>query len=239
MNCIVVDDEPPALMKMKEYLSRISWINHLASFDNAIDALDFMRVNQVDLIFLDIEMEGFSGIQLVNSLKKTPLVIFTTAYENYAIKAFELGATDYLLKPFSFERFMQSLQRAWDIFHKETPQPIELNATSSDNRTFFFVKADYCMQKVFFNDILYIEGLKEYLIIMTKQTKVLTLQSFKKIEEILPPSNFVRVHKSFIVALDKIESIEKGRIKVADKFIPIGDTYSKMFFSLLENRKLY
>jgi DNA-binding LytR/AlgR family response regulator len=240
INCIAVDDEPPALAQMEEYIVRVPFLNLRASFDNAIPALEFLKSNNIDLLFLDIEMEGFSGIQLLNILKKRPKVVLTTAYDQYAIKAFDLDVSDYLLKPISFERFLQSVEKIFDLLNK--PFPVQENShfiSDVPSRNYMFVKTEYRMQRVDFSEILYIEGLKEYLIIFTQKEKILTLQNFKRMEDMLPSENFVRVHKSFIVALDKIISIEHNRIKIGNKLIPIGETYNKIFYKMLEERKLF
>jgi len=243
INCIAVDDEPPALVQMEEYISRVPFLKLSASFDNAIQAIEYLKSNDVDLLFLDIEMEGFSGIQLLNILKKRPKVVLTTAYDQYAIKAFDLDVSDYLLKPISFERFLQSVEKVFDLLNKPKSSNQQENSYSViemyPSRNYMFVKTEYRMQRVDFNDILYIEGLKEYLIIQTQKEKILTLQNFKRMEDMLPSDNFARVHKSYIVALDKIISIEHNRIKIANKLIPIGDSYSKMFYKMLEERKLF
>ena len=185
-------------------------------------------------------MESFTGIQLLKVIKNKPKVILTTAYDSYAIQAFDLEVSDYLLKPISFERFLKSVEKIFDgIFQKNNnTKNINIPSAKENDDNYIFVKADYKMQRVNFKDILYIEGLKEYLIIKTLTGKVITLSNFKKIEERLPASNFIRVHKSFIVALDKIESIERHRIKIADKLIPIGESYYKSFFEVLEKLKL-
>jgi DNA-binding LytR/AlgR family response regulator len=243
INCIAIDDEPPALGQMEDYIKRVPFLNLVASFDNAFDTLEFLKSNTVDLIFLDIEMEGLNGIQLLNILKIRPKVILTTAYDQYALKAFDLDVADYLLKPIPFERFLQAVEKVYDSFKPKaapTPQVIQqIEVQENNTRSYMFVKTEYRMQRIDFKDIAYIEGLKEYLIIYLPNEKILTLQSFKKIEELLPTSNFVRVHKSYIVALDKIESIERNRIKIGDKLIPIGESYSKFFFNMLSERKLY
>jgi DNA-binding LytR/AlgR family response regulator len=245
INCVAVDDEPPALDQMKEYISRVPFLNLSAAFDNAFDALGYLKSNEVDLLFLDIQMEGFTGLQLLNVLKNRPKVVLTTAYDQYALKAFDLDVSDYLLKPFPFERFLQAVEKVFDSVknknisaHPAAASVAEVSPVA-DERSYMFVKTEYRMQRIDFADILYIEGLKEYLVIYLPNEKVLTLQSFKRMEEMLPPGNFVRVHKSYIVPLDKIESIERNRIKIGDKLIPIGESYSKYFYNLLSDRKLF
>lgn len=240
INCIAVDDEPPALAQMEDYIKRVPFLNLLKTFDNGLETLDFLKNNEVDLVFLDIQMEGFTGIQLLSTLKKKPSVIFTTAYDRYAIQAFDLDVSDYLLKPISFERFIKAVEKVYDGINnlKKTTTPVitHVEAHNHDEKTFMFVKTEYRMQRVDFKEILYVEGLKEYLIVKTLTGRVITLQNFKTMEEALPESNFIRVHKSYIVALDKIEYIERNRIKIADQLIPIGDTYRKIFFEKLDQR---
>ncbi|MCB2197061.1 MAG: LytTR family DNA-binding domain-containing protein [Bacteroidetes bacterium] len=230
INCIVIDDEFPAIEQIEEYISRIPFLNLLKSFDNAIDPINYLKSNQVDLIFLDIEMEGFTGLQLIKTLQHKPKIILTTAYDKYAIEAFDLNVTDYLLKPISFERFIKAIDKVYDSF--------EISGNNSGNepvykRDYFFVKTEFRMQRVDFDDILFIEGMNEYLRINTTKEKIMTLQNFKSLQESLPKDNFIRVHKSYMVAINKIESIEKNRIKIGEKLIPISSTYKEAFFLML------
>jgi two-component system, LytTR family, response regulator len=240
IKCIAIDDEPPALMQMEDFISKVPFLELLKTFDNGIDSLEFLKSNEVDLIFLDIQMEGFTGIQLLNVLKKKPRVILTTAYDRYAIQAFDLDVSDYLLKPISFERFLKSVEKVYDQLssQKQSSAPAITNEPLQEGKNYMFVKTEYRMQRVDFKDILYIEGLKEYLIIQTNHGRVITLQNFKTMEEMLPSNNFMRVHKSYMVALDKIEFVERNRIKISDKLIPVGDTYRKVFFEILDKRGL-
>lgn len=233
INCIVIDDELPAIQQMEEYISRISFLNLLQSFDNGIEPINYLKSNTVDLIFLDIEMEGFTGLQLIKTLQYKPKIILTTAYDRYAIEAFDLNVTDYLLKPISFERFIKSIDKVFDSFSEkkavETNEPLY-------KRDYFFVKTEFRMQRIDFDDILYIEGMSEYLGIKTTKERVMILQNFKSMEEILPAENFVRVHKSYIVALNKIESVEKNRITIGENHIPISNTYKDAFYLLLNKK---
>ncbi len=238
IRCIAIDDEPPALAQMEEYISRVPFLELIHTFDNGINAIEFLKENDIDLIFLDIEMEGFTGIQMLKVIKNKPFVILTTAYDQYAIQAFDLDVTDYLLKPISFERFFKSAEKIYDLMNEKRQQGIApVQTITSDEKNYIFVKTEYRMQRVDFKDILYIEGLKEYLIIKMISGRVITLQSFKHMEEMLPASNFIRVHKSYMVAIDKIEFIERNRIKISDKLIPIGDTYKKVFYDTLGNKE--
>ena len=239
IRCIAIDDEPPAIHQMEEYIKRVPFLDLISTFDNGISAIEFLKENEVDLLFLDIEMEGLTGIQMLKVIKNKPFVILTTAYDSYAIQAFDLDVTDYILKPISFERFFKAVEKVSELM-KEKKQNVSVSNTQPlpEEKNYIFVKTEYRMQRVDFKDILYIEGLKEYLIIKMITGRVITLQSFKHMEEMLPSSNFIRVHKSYMVALDKIEFIERNRIKIADKLIPVGDTYKKVFYEALGNREL-
>lgn len=233
INCIVIDDELPAIEQLEEYISRIPFLKLLKSFDSAIEPINFLKLNPVDLIFLDIEMEGFTGLQLIKTLQVRPKVILTTAYDQYAIEAFDLNISDYLLKPISFERFIKAIDKIFDSYIG--PKMLE-SGEPLYKRDYFFVKTEFRMQRVDFNDILFVEGMSEYLRINTRNEKIMTLQNFRNLEAVLPKENFVRVHKSYIVALNKIDSIEKNRIKIGGKIIPISNTYKETFYLILNKR---
>jgi two-component system, LytTR family, response regulator len=240
ISCVAIDDEPLALDIIKDYTEKIPFLDLLATFDNAIESIEYLKSNKVDLLFLDIQMDELTGIQLLNILKDKPLVIFTTAYDSYAVKGYELDAMDYLLKPISFERFMKAADKVYDRLCPKAAPNNEYKEAAATNvhGDYFFVKTEFHLEKLKFSDILYIEGMGDYLMIHTPAKKIMTLQSFKKAEEILPEDNFCRVHKSFMVALDKIESIERNRIKIGSALIPISDSYKKLFFDLIEKRGL-
>jgi DNA-binding LytR/AlgR family response regulator len=229
IKCIAVDDEPLALDIIKDYISQVPFLKLLKTFKDGISALEYLSSNNVDLIFLDIEMGGLSGTQLLKTLQTKPKVIMTTAYRNYAVDAFDLDVTDYLLKPFSFERFLKAVE-------KSCSQPVDSRkntAQSEGDKNYFFVKSGYKMLKVNFNDILYIEGLSEYIIIKTKSTNIITLQSFKNIEKTLPESGFIRIHKSYLVALNKIDCVEGQNVIIGNKELPVGNKYKKRFFDVI------
>jgi len=240
ITCIAIDDEPLALEVIEDYIQKIPFLQLIRSFDNALDAMDFLRETPVDLLFLDIQMEELTGIQMLNILKPKPEVIFTTAYDQFALQGYELDVTDYLLKPISFERFVKAVDKVHErlcrqINVKCTPEEVSIFNPKID---YFFIKSGFKLHKVSFDEILYIEGQGDYLKIVTPKARIMTLQTFKGIEEILPPGNFIRVHKSYIIALDKMESIEGNMIKVADKLIPIGESYKKSFQIVLERKKI-
>jgi len=240
INCIVVDDEPLAIEKLTDYIQRIPYLNHQASFDNAIDALEYLRDKKTELVFLDIQMDKFTGIQLLEILRNPPKIVITSAYENYALKGYELDVTDYLLKPIAFERFLKAVNKVSEEIRAErASKPASAHANQGKPISdFIFVKADYHMHKIKFDDILYIEGMKDYLRLHLSTQRIMTLMSFLKIEKVLPPEKFMRVHKSYIIALDKIERIERNTILIADQKIPIGNKYKKVFLEFLEKERI-
>lgn len=239
INCIAIDDEPLALDIIKDYCSKVTFLNLLKIFDNAIESIEYIRSNKVDLIFLDIQMEELSGIQLLNALKHRPFVIFTTAYERYAIQGFELDVVDYMLKPISFERFIKGVNKVCERMQLDTGSGKPENGKSKTHETsFFFVKTETRMERIESADVLYVEGMGDYWRIVTKTRRIMTLMNARKLEEVLHEPQFCRVHKSFFIALDKIESIERNRIKIGDQYIPVSETYHKAFFDLIERKKL-
>jgi two-component system LytT family response regulator len=239
LKCIAIDDEPLALEIISAYIEKVPFLKLLKTFDNAIDSIDFIKKNKVDLMFLDIEMEALTGIQLIHAIKDRPEVIFTTAYDSYAVEGFELDAADYLLKPISFERFVKSVDKVYNKFISPKPKsdgPQHTSKPSSGN--FIFVKTENRLQKVAFSEILFIEGQGDYLKIVTTNAKIMTLQNFKKFEATLPPENFIRVHKSYLVALNKIESITRNRIKIGNALIPVSDSYKNAFYEAISKKGL-
>jgi len=218
----------------------VSFLNLVKTFDNAVDSIEFIRSGRVDLIFLDIQMEELSGIQLLNSLQNPPFVIFTTAYENYAIQGFELDVIDYMLKPISFARFLKGVNKVYERMQLENNVAAKAVSMNQKNPgvNYFFVKTETRMERIESADVLYVEGMGDYWRIVTKTRRIMTLMNSRKLEEILHEPLFCRVHKSFFVALDKIESIERNRIKILDKYIPVSETFRKNFFDLIEKNKL-
>lgn len=228
INCIVIEDEPLALRKITDFINRIDYLSLLQGFNNAINAIGFLKTNAVDLIFLDIRMKKLSGIQFLEALKTKPKVIITSAYDEYALKGYELDVSDYLLKPFSFERFVKSVEKIYNELKTDN-----LGKTND----YLFVKTEYRIEKIDLDNILYIKGMKDYLQIITNEKKIMTLQSFKNIIQFLPEKKFVRVHNSYIIAISKIDNIERNRIKIKDEMIPISDSYKDDFYNLLRERK--
>lgn len=229
INCIVIEDEPLALKKIEEYIQHVDYLHLLKGFSNALDALSFLKSEErVDLIFLDIRMKKLSGIQFLESLQRKPKIIITSAYDEYALKGYELDVADYLLKPFSFERFLKSIDKVYS----------NLVAKQEITKDYIFVKTEYRIEKIDFKNILYIQGMKDYLQIHTFDKNVMTLQTFKSILEVLPANDFIRVHHSYLVAVSKIESIERNRIKIGNALIPISDGYKDRFFELLKIKRV-
>lgn len=240
INCIAIDDEPLALDIISDYCSKVPFLNLIRTFSNAVDSIEFLRNNKIDLIFLDIQMEELTGIQLLNALKIRPYVIFTTAYDSYAIQGFELDVMDYMLKPISFERFLRGSDKVYEKIQQDqkSKSVTQESGSGSPADLFFFVKTETRIEKVRFADVLYIEGMGDYWRIITPQKKIMSLLNYKKLEEILPANQFVRVHKSFIIALDKIDNVERNRIKIADRLIPVSETFRKNFFDMIDKKKV-
>ena len=236
LKCIVLDDEPLAIHLLEDHINKVPFLQLAGSFNNPMEALVSLNNDPVDLVFLDIQMPQLSGVQFMQLLQNRAQVIITSAYQEYAIDGFEHNVIDYLLKPISFERFYKGVEKAYN----------QKNPTQKLNRSqemlpetggYIFVKVETKMVRVELDDILYIEGLKNYVSIYTKTQRIVTLQVMKQLEEVLSPKRFVRVHRSYIVALDKITSIERQEIHIKDRIIPIGNTYQEHFFKLLETKK--
>jgi DNA-binding LytR/AlgR family response regulator len=225
--CIIIEDEPLALEKTKDFVNKVPFLHLSATFDNALTGLAYLNNNKVDLLFLDINMDELSGIELLESSKITSQVIITTAYQEYALKGFELQVTDYLLKPFTFNRFLQAANKAQENLSQRIAEK---------QLDFIFVKTENRLEKININDILYIEGMRDYLRIHTVNKKIMTLQSFSDLEQLLPSHLVCRVHKSYMVAVNKIESIERSEIKIGAVIIPVSVTYKELLFQLINNK---
>lgn len=225
-SCIIIEDEPLALERTRSFVNKVPFLNLLATFDNALSGLAFLKKNQVDILFLDINMDELSGIELLESTHITSQIILTTAYQEYALKGYELNVTDYLLKPFTFDRFVLAVNKAQGKIELQQPVP---------NLDFIFVKTENRLEKINFCDIIFIEGMRDYRRIHTLDSRIMTLQNFKELERLIPANIVCRVHKSYMVALDKIMSIERSRINIPGQTIPISDTYRSEFFQLISS----
>jgi two-component system response regulator LytT len=236
INTIAIEDEPLALSLIKGYIEKTPFLNLAAAFENPLDVLEFAAREDIDLIFLDIQMPDMTGIELARFLNRGPKIIFTTAYEKYALEGFKLDAVDYLLKPFSYDEFLRASKKAEHIINLERKKIPDLEIKND----FLFIKSEYKIRRINFDEIHYIEGLKDYVKVYLKneKTPILTLSTLKSLESKLPSSKFMRVHRSFIVNLDSINTIERNRIVFGDLRIPITDQYKDKFQDFLDKNFL-
>lgn len=241
LKVIIVDDEPLAQDVLETYIEKIPELNLVQKCSNALEANDALQKHQIDLMFLDIQMPQLTGVDFLKTLSKPPMVIFTTAYPNYALEGFELNALDYLLKPISLERFMKAVNKALDQFglqHREATG----SEAESEGPDFIFVKADKKLVKINYDEILYIEGLKDYVIIRMEKGRVITLQTMKSLEEKLPLAKFKRIHRSYIVNIDKINAIVGNMVEVMEKgkaqHLPIGKNYRDELLDIINQNRL-
>ena len=239
IKAIIVDDEPLALDVLETYIEKMPELTLVAKCENALEANEALKNNDIDLMFLDIQMPQITGVEFLKSLNNPPAVIFTTAYPDYAVEGFELNAVDYLLKPISLDRFMKAVNK---VSEKIGKQGGESTATVEMEGDFFFVKADKKLIKVDFDDIIYIEGLKDYVIIRQEAGRVITLQTMKSLETKLPDTIFKRVHRSYIVNINKINAVVGNMLEVTEKgqtkHIPIGKNYREDLLNIINLKRL-
>lgn len=244
LKCIAVDDEPLALDIIEDYISKVPFLELVKRTEDAIEALQLVQAGGIDLVFLDVQMPELTGIQFLKIAGGKCSYILTTAYSQYALESYDLNVSDYLLKPIPFDRFYKAVEKVRNqvkVTAAVVAEPLPAVAVPQSLQPvqdFIFVKTEHKIQKIELDDILYIEGLKDYISIFTRSERVITLQNMKKMEETLPSSQFIRVHKSYIIALDKIESIERSRISICSKVIPIGDTYRDEFFKRIDSNNI-
>lgn len=244
LKCIAVDDEPLALDIIADYVAKVPFLELVKRTESAIEAMQIVQEGNIDLVFLDIQMPELTGIQFLKIAGNKASYILTTAYSQYALESYDLNVSDYLLKPIAFDMFYKAVEKVRNQHQKQdsptavVPEPVETPAATPSIQDFIFVKTEHKIQKIELDDILYIEGLKDYISIFTKNERVITLQNMKKMEETLPKKDFIRVHKSYIISVDKIESIERSRIAIAGKTIPVGDTYRDAFFKLIDTKNV-
>jgi two-component system, LytTR family, response regulator LytT len=233
---IAVDDEPLALQLITGYIEKTPGLELEGGFENPLEAAAFLNETKIDLVFIDIQMPDLNGIEFTRSMEKGPKVIFTTAYEKYALQGFRLEIVDYLLKPFSYEEFLTAVRKAEKLIKLETRTAEKIEANSE----FLFLKSDYKIKRINFNDILYVEGLKDYVKVYTQTAPkpVLSLTSLKLLETKLPAEKFMRIHRSFIVNLQKIDTIERSRIIFGKTYLPVGDQYKEKFQDYLNRNFL-
>lgn len=228
INCIIVDDEELARRLIENYISRLPHLNIVGKCANPFDAMQVLQEYEVDLVFLDIQMPELTGLDFLRTLSQKPLVIFTTAYKEYALEGFELDAVDYLLKPFRFERFLQAVNKASKLLklnQKEGKSSSSLSANSIEAKKYILVKSDFKVFRIFYKDILYIESMKEYIAYNTLEGRILSLGSLKKQEEELPTELFMRIHKSFIANINYISALEGNMVHIKAIKLPIGPSY--------------
>lgn len=250
LSCIIVEDEPLARQLLEQYVLKVPHLQLIQSFSNPLEALDYLGKNDIDILFSDIHMPEITGITLLKILKNKPLIILTTAYSEYAIEGYELDVIAYLLKPITFEKFLKAVEKARQIkaerqqlSEEKIIKEVIVTEVKGDHtegvaQSFIFVKDGTKLVKIRLKDILYIEGLKDYVSIYTPERKVVSLQTLKTLETQLPDNQFIRVHNSYIVSLDAIEVIEKDRIQIGKAYIPISDTYRKSFKEFIERNQL-
>lgn len=237
ISCLIVEDEPLARNLITDYVRKVPYLQLVKACSGALEAMEVLRTSSVDLLFLDVQMPELTGISFLKSLQKKPLVVLTTAYSEYALEGYELDITDYLLKPITFERFLKAVDKASQRLTAPVVAAPEKPVDAAPS-PFIFVKDGTKLVKINWTDILYVEGLKDYVTIHTRTQKVISLQRLKVLEEQLPAEKFIRVHNSFIVALDAIETVHKDKIQIGQASIPIGDTYKKPFKEFIEGRQI-
>jgi len=234
IRCLIIDDEPLAQRVIERYAEKISFIEIVSKCNNAIGAIEVLHDLEIDLIFLDINMPKLTGVEFLKSLKNPPLVIITTAYAEYAVQGFELDVVDYLMKPISFDRFLKAIQKAEGLLgNRNTSREIYEPEKTGDD--FIFIKSSKKTYKIYRKEILYIEALGDYVKIFLQDKMIVSYQSLKNIENLLPPNQFPRIHKSYIISLAKIELIEGNQVKIKDKMIPIGTNYKAEFDRLIKS----
>lgn len=242
LTCIIVDDEPLARNLIKDYVEQIPYLSLLKVCSSPMDAIEVLKKESVDLMFLDIQMPQITGLSLLKALTEKPMVIFTTAYSEYALDGYELDVVDYLLKPITFERFLVAVEKASQRFQSTPVRTSEdspmVAQEATQSQPFIFVKDGTKLVKIRFDDILYVEGLKDYVTIHTKLQKVVTLQRLKTLEEQLPAEKFIRIHHSFIVSVDAIDTVHKGEVQIGQTLIPISESYRKAFKEFTDRHQM-
>ena len=229
MKCMIVDDEPLSREGLERYVERVTFLEHTGSYENALKASEAMQKTAVDLIFLDIQMPYLTGIDFLKNLVNRPLVIFHTAFPNYALESYQLDVIDYLVKPITFERFFKAVSKAHEYFSLRNGK----TEVQAGDPSFIFIKCEQRYEKIVFDEVMHIEAMQNYSVIQTTTKKLTTLTSLKKMEELLPPNQFMRVHKSYIIPLAKVDTIEGNQVIVGEKTIPIGKSQKEAVFKRL------
>jgi two-component system LytT family response regulator len=232
MKCIILDDEPLAIDVLQDYVRKLPLLQWGGSFRDPVEALTFLKTHPIDLIFLDMNMPGLNGIQFLKSLRTKPLVIFTTAYSQYAVESYEHDAVDYLLKPIEFDRFCRAVAKAQEI------RELKSKTKEAEQKKTILIKSGTGYRNLHFDEILFLKGTGNYVTFVLPQRKVLSLLSMKQACKILPGERFVRIHKSFIVNVERIEFIEKERVKIGEHFLPMGESYRSAFLNTMKERNV-
>ncbi|WP_188051410.1 LytTR family DNA-binding domain-containing protein [Flavobacterium sp. GP15] len=234
LKCLIVDDEPPAIRLLEKYVSKVPFLDLKASTTSSLEALSKIEEGDIDLVFLDVQMPDLTGLQLSKIVKGKTNIIFTTAYPQFALQSYEVDAVDYLLKPFEFERFYEAVLKVKNSFQSEIKEVLK------EVDEFIFIKTDgkNNFEKVYVKDICYIEGLKNYVAIHLNNKQIITNNTLKSIEDFLPTSEFIKTHKSFIVSMRHISKTDSLCVYINDKCIPIGDTFKKELFEIIQQKKL-
>jgi DNA-binding LytR/AlgR family response regulator len=238
LNCLIVDDEPLARQLLTEYVKKVPFLNLIKACSGPLEAIEVLRSHPVDLMFLDIQMPEITGITFLKTLQKKPMVILTTAYSEYALESYELDVVDYLLKPITLERFLRAVDKASE---RLAEPPVSAGGEKQATETaqpFVFVKDGTKLVKIRWADILYVEGLKDYVTIHTRQQKIVSLQRLKSLEESLPRDQFIRIHNSYIVALQAIDTVHKDKVQIGTVFLPISDSYRKSFKEFIDRNNI-
>ena len=235
IRCLIVDDEPLAQRVIERYAENVSFLEIVQKCSSAIEAIEVLHNIEVDLIFLDINMPRLSGMDFLRTLKNPPLVIITTAYAEFAIQGYELDVVDYLMKPFAFDRFYKAIQKAEELIRGKEQRVSESADPGKKEETFIFIKSSKKTFRVNLEDILYIEALGDYVKIYTTEKMIISYQSLKNIETLLPATSFPRIHKSFIIALSRIDLIEGNHVKIKDRLVPIGTNFKGEFDKLIKS----
>ncbi|MCB9354259.1 MAG: response regulator transcription factor [Lewinellaceae bacterium] len=225
MRCLVVDDEELARTLLENYIARVPGLEPIAFCANPLEAMNILRKETVDLLFLDIQMPELTGIEFLRTLQQKPVVVFTTAYADYALEGYSLDVTDYLLKPFSFERFLQAVNKAGAALQAKTAAPAPQSGSQLPEKDYLLIKADHKVHRIKYGDIIYIQSMREYVAFHTDNGRILSLNSLKQLEEELPPERFIRVHKSYMVAIGRINTMEGNLLHVGKEKIPVGANY--------------
>jgi len=236
LSCIIVDDEPLAINVLKNYIDKTPFLQLKQWFTNPLEALSFLQKENADLVLLDIEMEQLSGIQFMRMLPEEVQVIIVSAYSQYAIEGYEYDVAGYLLKPVDYEKFFALAQKAYRFKKGRNNSLLREDKTANFSK-YIFIKEDDVIVKINTDEILYVEGMRNYLCVQTEAKKFITYSSMKSIETVLSPDDFFRVHKSFIIALNKIDTIERNRVFINQQVIPIGETYMHKFFKFIESKR--